>query len=73
MKFVAKDQSDPKMVRAAEVATALMNQPGVQAEIEREVTEEFRKELTRQMVFGLAPSEGLSDMRPHHPRWRGRA
>ena len=69
MKFIAKDQSDPKMVRAAEVATALMNQPDVQAEIEREATEEFKQEFIRQTVFGLAPSEGLSDMRPHHPRW----
>lgn len=65
MKFKAKDESDPEMVRAAGVATILANMSAFKAQVEQEAI----KEYCRQLVYGLSPSEGVPDVRPNRPRY----
>lgn len=55
----------PSMRKVAEVATAIINRPSIQREIEDEVA----REVASQLFYGNPPSNGLPDVRPRYPRY----
>jgi hypothetical protein len=66
MRFKANNPNDPEMVKAAEIATVLINRPDINAQVERETIAEY----ARQVFYGMEPSEGIPDIRPHYPRFQ---